>query len=76
MSHPLTYETVSTIMMHGLCGAINPAAPCIKNDVCQKHYLKKFHKNTQEDNNGYPIYRRRNNGCFVETSNGFQLDNR
>lgn len=27
MSHPLAYETVSTMMIHGPCGAINPAAP-------------------------------------------------
>ncbi|GES88499.1 uncharacterized protein LOC112012066 [Rhizophagus clarus] len=76
VTHPLAYETVSKMMMHGPCGVINPAAPCMKDGVCQKHYPKSFHENTQKDNNGYPTYRRRNNGCFVEISNGFRLDNR
>src|SRR5436305_3994522 len=36
---------------------------------------KRFCENTQEDNNGYPIYRRRDVGHFINTRDGF-LDNR
>ncbi|CAB4425285.1 unnamed protein product [Rhizophagus irregularis] len=75
-THPLAYETVAAAMMHGPCGVINPSAPCMKDGVCQKHYPKRFQENTQECNNGYPIYHRRDTGHFVETRDGIQLDNR
>src|SRR5687767_14462566 len=73
--HPLAYETVSTVMMHGLCGALNPAAPCMKDGVCQNHYPKSFCDETQEDNNGYPVYRRHDNSHVINTRDKF-LDNR
>ena len=74
--HPLAYETVVACMMHGPCGTLNPSAPCMKNGICQKHYPKNFQKITEENENGYPIYRRRENGSFVKIRNGIQLDNR
>jgi len=74
--YPLAYETVTTTMMHGPCGILNPSAPCMKNGICKKQYPKNFQENTQESENGYPIYRRRENGHFVKTKNGIQLDNR
>src|SRR5436190_24363760 len=48
----------------------------MKDGKCKKHYPKSFQEITQEGPNGYPIYRRRNNGHYVEISNGIQLDNR
>jgi hypothetical protein len=42
VTHPLAYETVSTMMMHGPCGAMNPAAPCMKDGVCQNITLRVF----------------------------------
>ncbi|GBC16016.2 uncharacterized protein LOC112524872 [Rhizophagus irregularis DAOM 181602=DAOM 197198] len=75
-THPLAYKIVAAVMMHGPCGVINPSAPCIKDGVCQKHYSKRFQKNIQECNNGYPIYHKRDTGHFVETREGIQLDNR
>ena len=41
---------------------------------CVKHFPKKFCSQTTVDNDGFPIYRRRNNGIFVER-NGVKLDN-
>jgi hypothetical protein len=75
VTHPLAYKTVLTMMMHGLCGMMNPAASCIKDGVCQKYYPKSFCDQTQEDNNGYPVYRRRDDGHFIQTRDSF-LDNR
>ncbi|CAB5176430.1 unnamed protein product [Rhizophagus irregularis] len=75
VTYPLAYETVSTMMIHGPCGVLNPTAPCMKDGVCQKHYPKNFCDETQEDNNGYPIYRRRDNGRIINTKN-VSLDNR
>ena len=74
--NPLAYETVTTMMMHGSCSILNPLSPCMKNSKCQKHYPKNFQEITQENSDGYPIYRRRNNGCNIEVRNGIQLDNR
>ena len=75
-THPLAYETVSSTMMHGPCGVMNPKAPCMKDALCQKHYPKSFQESTQENDNGYPIYRRRDDGRFVKTKGGIELDNR
>src|SRR5436305_1286023 len=63
-------------MMHGPCGTLNPLATCMENGVCQMYYPINFQENTEESDNGYPIYRRRENGHFVKTRNGIQLDNR
>ncbi|OWZ16928.1 Helitron helicase [Phytophthora megakarya] len=38
--HPQLYETISKNMMHGPCGLLNPKAPCMKDSVCSKGYLK------------------------------------
>src|SRR5436190_1424376 len=50
-------------------------APCMKDGKCSKKYPRNFQENTTENENGYPIYRRRNNGRTVEV-NKIQLDNR
>ena len=40
----LLYETVTTTMMHGLFGILNPSVPCMKNGIYQKNYSKSFRK--------------------------------
>ena len=42
---------------------------------CVKHFPKKFCSQITVDNDGYPVYRRRNNGIYVER-NEVKLDNR
>ncbi len=74
--NPLAYETVTTMMMHGPCGILNPLSPCMKDGKCQKHYPKNFQETTQENSDGYPVYRRQYDGRYVEIRNGIQLDNR
>lgn len=74
--HPLAYETVTTMMMHGPCGELNTLSPCMKNGKCKKHYPKSFQEVTQEGSDGYPVYRRRDDGRHVEIRNGIHLDNR
>ncbi|CAB5190397.1 unnamed protein product [Rhizophagus irregularis] len=34
----------------------------------KKHYPKIFQETTQEGPNGYPLYRRKNNGCYIGNS--------
>ena len=74
-SNPLAYETVTTMMMHGPCGELNRSSPCMKDGKCEKYYPKNYQESTHTDSNGYPIYRQRNNGCYVEVRNGIHLDN-
>jgi hypothetical protein len=42
----------------------------------QKRYPKAFQSTTQENSDGYPVYRRCNDGSFVEVRAGICLDNR
>uniref|UniRef100_A0A7N2MG30 ATP-dependent DNA helicase n=1 Tax=Quercus lobata TaxID=97700 RepID=A0A7N2MG30_QUELO len=72
---PLAYETVKQYMVHGPYGSINSRAGCMIDNKCTKHFLKKFCLQTTIDEDGFPIYRRRNNGRFVER-NEAKLDNR
>ena len=74
-SEPNTFNTVKQSMMHGPCGIYNPNAPCIKDGKCSKRYPRCFQENTTENEDGYPVYRRRNNGRTVEIKQ-IQLDNR
>ncbi|XP_019175422.1 PREDICTED: uncharacterized protein LOC109170687, partial [Ipomoea nil] len=45
------------------------------NARCSKHFPKRFVDSSTFDDNGYPVYRRRDNGSVV-TKNGIALDNR
>jgi hypothetical protein len=81
ISEPELYETISTCMMHGPCGCAHPNASCMKpKDVpihqrsCSKGYPKPFEESSH-DADGYPHYRRRQDGRFA-TVQGVQLDNR
>jgi hypothetical protein len=71
---PLGYALVSEFMMHGPCGRMNTKCPCMKNDVCSKHYPKSFNNETSIDAQGFAVYKRRNNGRYV-IKNGHRLDN-
>nr|GEW52371.1 hypothetical protein [Tanacetum cinerariifolium] len=61
-------------MMHGPCGADNLSCLCTIKGVCTKKILKKYSNRTTNDSAGYPIYRRREDGKFVE-KNCVCLDN-
>jgi len=68
------FETVSKCMMHGPCGPAFPNAPCMQDGRCSKGYPRPFQNETSLDENGYPLYRRRNNGLKVLVK-GVELDN-
>ena len=71
---PNTYNTVTRSMIHGPCGILNLNASCMKDGKCSKRYPRNFQENTIENEDGYPIYKRRNNNQTIEV-NGIQLDN-
>jgi hypothetical protein len=63
------YNTVSACMIH-TCGT-----RCLINGKCNKHFPKQFQDVTTTQNDGYPVYKRRNNGINI-TKNGKIYDNR
>ncbi|WVZ59158.1 hypothetical protein U9M48_009350, partial [Paspalum notatum var. saurae] len=72
---PLGFSLVQEFMIHGPCGSANPKSPCMKEGKCTKRYPKAFRSETSLDADGYPLYRRRDNGIVV-WKNNVQLDNR
>ncbi|CAH9093957.1 unnamed protein product [Cuscuta europaea] len=62
-------------MMHGPCESARKNSPCMINDQCSKHFPKRFVEHTTLDEDGYPVYRRRNDGRTI-SKNGVDLDNR
>ncbi|KAL7609741.1 uncharacterized protein LOC111909057 [Lactuca sativa] len=72
---PELYSLVNEFMVHGPCGAENMNCPCMVDKKCSKNFPKQFNNHSSVDQNGFPLYRRRNDGYFVEKS-GVRLDNR
>nr|XP_047146315.1 uncharacterized protein LOC124819141 [Hydra vulgaris] len=68
------YDIIKTCMIHGPCGILNSNSPCMKDGVCSKKYPKDFNANTVAVHNGYPRYRRRDNGLVINIK-GNNVDN-
>ncbi|KAD4180420.1 hypothetical protein E3N88_29011 [Mikania micrantha] len=62
------YTLVSDYMIHGPCGIHNIKCPCMIDKKCSKNFPKKFREHTSIDSSGFPLYRRRDSGYFVEKS--------
>ncbi len=62
-TQPLLYETVTKYMLHACSDTY-----CLKNGKCSKGFPKEFCEETTLDDDGYPKYRRRNNGrtCVIK----------
>lgn len=56
---PELFEVVKRNMIHGPCGAINPASPCMVDGKCSKRYPRALISDTITGQDGYPLYRRR-----------------
>lgn len=73
------YEIVTTCMLHGPCGDFNKKAPCMGEEKgllkCSKNFPKQYCDATDLNQNGYPSYRRRNDGKTV-CVRGSNFDNR
>ncbi|GBN44779.1 hypothetical protein AVEN_177839-1 [Araneus ventricosus] len=53
------FQIVTKCLAHGPCGTININSPCMRDGQCCKSFPKQFMDDTEENVNGYPIYRRR-----------------
>lgn len=78
-------EIIKSCMVHGPCGAVKPNAPCMvaASDggvpTCSKHYPRPFQSETVVKEDGYPLYRRRDDGRTWTAKSGdrtFTFDNR
>lgn len=74
-SNPVLYGLVRDLMVHGPCGLANPSSPCMVKGKCTKKFPKDFCTDTHVNKDGFPVYRRREDGRSVE-KNGIELDNR
>ena len=54
------YDTIKNYNMHTNCDA------CNKNEKCSKKFPHAFRDSTRFQQNSYPLYRRRNDGKFIE----------
>ncbi|KAM3238286.1 hypothetical protein P3L10_013317 [Capsicum annuum] len=75
VNDPHYYDVVKNMIMHGPCGSTDKFSPCMQNGKCTKHFPKKFVHTTTLDEEGYPVYRRRDNGKTIEKNN-IHLDSR
>lgn len=71
--YPKLAETVNNYMIHGPCGFANLKSPCMEGTKCTKFYPRPFQTSTTIDDDGYPMYRRRDSGLTV-TKKGVTLD--
>ena len=54
-------------MVHGPCGTSNPTSPCMHDGKkCLIKFPKSFNERTMFDDNGYPLYRRRDTGATID----------
>lgn len=56
------FQTIQRCMVHGPCGARKPSASCMDGGRCTKNYPKQYAESTSISEDGYPVYRRRDDG--------------
>lgn len=71
---PELYQIVTDHMMHGPCGPEHPSCPCTVDFKCTKNFPKHFNETTFFDENGYAVYKRRNDATTIKKS-GVDLHN-
>ena len=64
-TEPELFHTIRSSMIHGPCGVLNPNSVCMVDGTCAKGYPKEFSDTTVENVNGYPSYRRRDDGKTI-----------
>ncbi|XP_075103803.1 uncharacterized protein LOC107767153 [Nicotiana tabacum] len=75
LADPVYYKAVHNFMMHGPCGSARKSSPCMQSGRCTMHFPRRFVESTTIDEEGYPVYRRRDNGRTIK-KDGIDLDSR
>ncbi|GJT17209.1 helicase-like protein [Tanacetum coccineum] len=75
--HPELHQLVLKHMIHGPCGQLNTQCPCMEGEPkkCRWNYPRLFQETTQQGDDSYPLYRRRDNDIEINLRNSV-LDNR
>jgi len=60
------FNAVKQFMLHGPCGDANKNAPCMIDGICSRKFPKSFSAETIIDRDGFPTYRRRDDGRHVK----------
>lgn len=63
---PDYYKAVEEFMIHGPCGAERKKSPCMVNGRCSKYFPKKIVDTSCFDDDGYLVYRRRDDGSIIQ----------
>ncbi|CAO4373342.1 unnamed protein product [Caenorhabditis nigoni] len=75
VQEPRLHDIVTRQMIHRPCGLNNLNSPCTDKDGnCLKRFPKPFRNDTKWEQNGYPEYRRRNDGRSIK-SGGCDMTN-
>ena len=61
-TEPELFHTIQSSMVHVPCGVLNPKSVCMVDGTCTKRYPKQISNTTIDNVNGYPSYRRRDDG--------------
>jgi hypothetical protein len=73
--YPKLHDLVISHMLHGPCGVLNKNCACMVDGECRFHYPRQFCEATQQGQDSYPTYRRRDDGRRVKIRRA-ELDNR
>ncbi|XP_026410948.1 uncharacterized protein LOC113306197 [Papaver somniferum] len=66
---PELFQTIQRCMVHGPCGARKPSASCMDGGRCTKNYPKQYAESTSISEDGYLVYRRRDDGWVFHYRN-------
>jgi hypothetical protein len=75
VNEPDLHAVVKSTMVHGPCGCLNKSSVCMVDGKCSKDFPKDFRESTAFALNGYPHYRRRDNGRTIAVGS-HEVDNR
>jgi hypothetical protein len=73
--YPELHDLVISHMLHGTCGVLNKNYACMVDGECRFQYPRQFYEATQQGQDSYPTYRRRDDGRRVKIRRA-ELDNR
>ncbi|CAN7050018.1 unnamed protein product [Brassica rapa subsp. trilocularis] len=69
------FELVERHMIHGPCGKMRPASPCMDKGECTKNYPKPLSDHTKIDKSGFVVYKRRDDASNLAVKGNIELNN-
>jgi hypothetical protein len=69
------YAAIENYMIHGSCGELNRNLVCMEGNKCTKHFPKSFNPEMMIDEEGFSVYRRRDDEKVIKKGQ-VEVDNR